>query len=144
MAISSFKPLQFNDEPLYKAKMNQLADNVQYVYENMPTVQYDAYVKKTNGVKILAGIASGGPTGISYARVQVYFGNFFTAGCKPVVVASTQPSGNRWRYITAVKGLSTIAPDHTGLNFIIGADAWGSSPNIIDERVYVHWIAIGW
>lgn len=125
--------------------MNQLADNVQYVYEQMPKVKYNAYgVNKTNGVKILAGISGGGPTGNSYARVQVYFGTYFSPGCKPVVVANVQPSGNRWRYTVVPKGLSTVAPDHTGINFIVGANAWSTTPNIIDERFYVHWMAIGW
>ena len=147
MPATPFKPVLWgNNDALATEKLNQMTNNDQYLFENMPRVMYNAYgVKKTTSVKVLAGIVSVAPSNALWAAANVEFGSFFTAGCKPVVVTGTQPTGNRWRYHTIVKGIGTYYPDHRGINVAVGADYYGTSTkNVVDQRVYVHYIAIGW
>lgn len=127
-------------------KLNQMQNNTQYVYENMPVTQYNAYgIKKNNSVKVLAGIFTVAPSNGLWASGVVEFGSFFSAGCNPVIVTGQQPTHASWRYHLILKGIGGYYPDHRGVEFHVGADYYGTTTkNVVDGRVYVHYIAIGW
>jgi hypothetical protein len=126
--------------------MNQLANNVQYVYENTPRFYYNSYgIKKTAGIKIMAGVATISPANVLWRSSRVEFGSFFTVGCRPVVVLGRTPSGTKYRHHTLVKGIGTYLPDHRGIELHAGADYYGTSTkNVVDQTQYIHWLAIGW
>lgn len=146
MAATQYKPVVWGEEPVDTGKLNQMANNTQYVYEMTPRMLFNAYgVKKTNAVKIISGIAIVPANGALWSSVDVSFGTFFTPGCKPVVVVSRQPTSGKWRFHTLARGLSENNIDHRGVKIACGADYYGTSTkNVCDVPNTVHYIAIGW
>ena len=147
MPITSFKSLLWGrGESVTSEKLNQMVNNSQYLFEQMPKTYYNTYgIKKTSGLKILAGIISIAPSNALWTSGRVEFGSYFTPGCKPVVVTGHQPTAAKWRYHTIVKGIGTYYPDHRGIELHVGADYYGTSTkNVVMERQYVHYIVLGW
>lgn len=146
MAATPYKPTTWGDEPVFTDKLNQMANNEQWLYENTPRMMFSAWgIKRTSGVKVLAGIAICQGNQALWSPTSVNFGTFFSSGCKPVVVTGTQPTSSKWRYHTIIKGIGTYYPDHRGIEIHVGADYYGTSTrNTVDSRVYVHYVVIGW
>jgi hypothetical protein len=146
MAATSYKPVTWGEEPTSTAKLNQMANNTQWVYENMPRMLFNAYgVKKTTGVKIISGIAIVPANGALWSSTTVSFGTFFTPGCKPVVVTGHQLLSSKPRFHLNVIGLSENNIDHRGVKIQVGADYYGTSvKNVCDVANAVHYIAVGW
>ena len=146
MGATPYKATTWGDEPVYKDKLQQMANNDQWLYENMPKMNFNTYgVKRTTGLKILAGIAIVPAGKKDWSGTTFNFNSFFSSGCKPVIVTGTQPTGGRWRYHTIVKGIGSYYPDHRGVEINVGADYFGTpTANVVDQKVYVHLIAIGW
>lgn len=146
MASTEYAPISFNaDEPITDDKMNQLSSNVQWIYENTPRVFYNAHgLKKTGGTKILAGMALAPATRTTLSTVTVYFGTFFSQGCKPIVVATPNTLTVRTRLQTVVSGIGTGYPDHRGAEIKITTDEYASASNLHAVVLPVNWIAVGW
>lgn len=146
MAATPYKPVTWGDEPIFKDKLNQMTNNDQYIFENMPKMSFNTYgIKRANGVKIMAAICVVPASSALWSHGTFNFGTFFSSGCKPVIVVGTQPTSGRWRYHTVVRGIGTNYPDHRGAVFSVGADYYGTTTtNIVDAKVYVHFIAVGW
>lgn len=146
MATTPYKAVTWGDEPIFKDKLNQMTNNEQWLFENMPTMSFNTYgIKRTNGIKIMAAIAVVPANKKDWSGTTFNFGTFFSSGCKPVIVTGTQPTGNAWRYQVIIKGIGTYYPDHRGIEINVGADyVFGSKTNIVNQQVYVHFIAIGW
>lgn len=146
MAATSYKPVTWGEEPTSTPKLNQMANNTQWVYENMPTMLFNAYgIKKTSGVKILAGIAIVPANGAQWSSVNVSFGTFFTPGCKPVVTTGRQITSGKPRFHTTMRGFSEYNIDHRGVILSCGADYYGTTvKNVCDVTNALHYIAIGW
>lgn len=145
MAAGPYRPVSFAEEPLTDEKMNQLANNVQWVYENSPRAMYNAHgVVKSNGVKILAGKTwmPASTSTLSYATV--YFGSFFSQGCLPVVVATPTQHYGQTRYETVVRGLGQAFPDNRGCQIGITTDEYNAVNNHHAHGLTANWIAIGW
>ena len=106
-------------------------------------MSYHAWaLSKSSGVKIMAGVMGMGPDP-SNAAVQgiFYFGSFFTAGCRPSVVATANPVGNGWRYTVTVRGPSGPGSVPDSVGFSAGVYGFGGpDPN----RMYLNFIATGW
>lgn len=145
MPASPYKATTWGDEPVYKDKLNQMVNNDQWIYENMPRVNFSTYgIKRTNGIKVLAGIAIA-PAALSVNSKTTYnFGTFFSSGCKPVIVTGTQPTSGRGRYHVVFRGIGTPYPDHRGMEVTASTDELVAKNNVMDARVYVHFVAIGW
>lgn len=146
MAATAYKPVTWGEEPTTTAKLNQMANNTQWVYENMPRMLFTAYgVKKTTGVKILSGVAIIPASGSTWSSINVSFGTFFTPGCKPVVVTGHQPTSAKWRFQITIQGLSERNIDHRGVKIAAGADYYGTTvKNVCDVANTIHYIAVGW
>lgn len=145
MVATPYKAVTWGDEPVYKDKLNQMTNNEQWLFENAPTVQFNTYgIKRTNGMKIMAGIAVIPASKASSGLATFNFGTFFSSGCKPVIVTGTQPTGSQMRFHVLVKGIDGYYPDHRGAVFIAGADSLNTKLNVMSSKVYVHFIAIGW
>lgn len=146
MAAGPYRPLSFVDgEALDVNKLNTIAQNLQWLYENTPRISYKAFgLVKSSGAKILAGANTvpASKTTLSYATV--YFGTFFSQGCQPIVVATPVQSGTRTRFETVVKGIGRTYPDHRGCNIGVTTDEYNMSLNKHVTNLPVNWIAIGW
>lgn len=122
-----------------------MANNDQYLAENMPVVYYNGHgVKKTAGTKILTGAVSISPNSKSGSGSNTfYFGNFFSSGCQPMVIASVNsyPQG---RFHLWTRGIGTFWPDHRGFEVRIAADELNAKSNKINATVWCPFIAIGW
>jgi hypothetical protein len=147
MAATPYKPVTWGDEPIFKDKLNQMTNNDQYIYENMPRVTFNTYgIKRANGLKIMASIAVVPTSLTGWSSATVNFGTFFSSGSRPVIVTGTQPTSGRMRYQVAIKGIGTgiFYPDHRGFEVHVGADEVLGRNNVVDAKVYIHFIAIGW
>lgn len=120
--------------------MAQLANNSQWLFENTPRMNYNAYgVKRATGVKIAAGIQIFGASKVAYQTRPVYFNNFFSAASHPVV--TTGVIGYQRRIFVIMNGLGTLHPDQRGFQITIEAES--ASANKIERSMYVSWTAIG-
>ena len=145
MAALPYKSVSWGVEPISKDKLNQMANNDQWLFENTPRMMYNARgVKKTSGVKILAGIALAPASKTTVTSVAVYFGSFFSQGCTPVVVATPVHASGRTRMHTIVKGIGTGYPDHRGVTLVVTADEYNSAVNNFPYGMAFNYIAVGW
>lgn len=144
MSARPYSPVYWTDnEPVFTEKMNAMANNTQWVFENLPTVYYNGYgVKKTSGTKILAAnvlmrASTSGATASTF-----YFGNFFSVGCKPIITMSANiyPQGRMHLYH---RGIGTLFPDHRGFEVRASSDEIsGSLP--IRANFWVPFHAVGY
>lgn len=146
MAAKPYAPQSWTDnEPLLLEKLNAMTNNDQFLFENMPTLYYNGHgIKKTAGTKILTAAVSIAPNSKSGNGANTfYFGNFFSSGCRPFVIASinSYPQG---RFHLNTRGIGTFWPDHRGFEIRISADELNAKNNKINATVWVPFIAIGW
>ena len=141
-----YKALMWSDnEGLDVDKLNAMTNNDQWLFENMPRTRYSANVTKDSGVKILGCRAYVPPTSGNYSVATIYFGNMFSVGCNPLVVATASSTNWQRRYICAVNGIgSQVVPDYTGCMIGLSADELNPKVNTIAAPVYINVIAIGW
>lgn len=146
MAAKPFSPLSWSDnEPIFMEKLNQMANNEQYLFENTPTVYYNGHgIRKTAGTKILsAAVQIPANSRSGYGANTFHFGSFFSSGCRPFVIASVNsfPQG---RFHIYTRGIGTFWPDHRGFEIRLSTDELNAKDNKIRATVWVPFIAIGW
>lgn len=146
MASGPYRPVSFVDgEPLDVNKLNTIAQNLQWLYENTPRISYKAYgLVKSSGAKILAGNATVPARKSTLSYATVYFGTFFSQGCQPIVVATPVQNTTRTRFETVVKGIGRVYPDHRGCQVGVTTDEYNATYNNHAYNLPVQWIAIGW
>ena len=146
MASNPYKPISWSDgEPIDKDKLNQMASNDQYLFERMPSMFYNAHgVKKTTGVKILAGKGTVPKTSSKLSYATIYFGSFFSQGCRPIVIAIPVQNSSRTRFDCSVRGIGVVYPDHRGVQIGVTTDERLTSINYHAYNLPVYYIAIGW
>lgn len=144
MGATPFKSVTWTDEPVATQKLNAMANNDQWLFENMPRMYFNSHgIKRTAGVKVLAGTAYIRPSTAEHTGTTVYFGSYFSAGCRPVVVAglNAYPQG---RLHVVVRGIGTLFPDNRGFEVRVYANEVNSKANRINAGVEIPYIAIGW
>jgi hypothetical protein len=146
MAATEYTPVSWSDnEPLLTEKMSAMTQNDQYLFENMPRVYYNAHgVKKATGTKIMTGFVAAPYTQNVYSSNTFNFGSFFSAGCRPVVVAGAPHSWPRIRYLVAVRGIGTTFPDHRGFEIRVSSAEVNAKENRLPHTVWVPFIAVGY
>lgn len=146
MAASPYKPVSFTSESISQYKLQQLANNSQWLFENSPRMRYLANgLRRDAGLKIIAGKSGYSARNSRATAVVVHFGSFFSAGCQPVVTCVVQAGGFWLRKYITVNSLNGIsAPiDHSG--FIAHITSYEDRPNDhIEAHGWVHWHAIGY
>lgn len=145
MGSTPFKTTYWGDnEPMYTDKLNQMTNNDQWLYENMPAAYFNSQgIRKSSGVKILSGFAFIKATASVGSATTVYFGSYFSSGCKPVVVTSINayPQG---RFHLWTRGIGTLFPDSRGFEARINVNEIDPKNNKIKYDIYVPYIAVGW
>lgn len=142
--MTEYVPVSWTSGPVSLDKLEQMANNTQALHESKPsTVIRHAEVTRNKGVKILAGSSLFQPSGGWNQNVDLYFGNYFSAGCNPIVLAQhygfPQTGLN-----TAVKGLGgTKIPDHRGFTTYVWCDDRKGNKGVISSPYYIAYIAVG-
>jgi hypothetical protein len=144
MGTTTFKPVNWNpNEIVSEEKMDQIANNVQWVKENKPDALYTLPqgTKRYSGVKVCGGRAIIPPNAKSdTANVRVRFSNFFTSRCQPLI--TTGVVSNHIRTFCIVNGINGLIPDDTG--FEIQVMKFSQKQENINKTFYVNWIALGY
>lgn len=145
MTTAQFSPVSWSEgDPLDNQKLAKMASNEQYLAEQMPKMYYNAFgVKKTTGVKVMAFTATFGTNKAHKATTDVYFGNFFSPGCVPVITVgnNTYP---QTRFHVEYRGLSATRVDHRGMKLSIATDEVTRNYAPITNSVVITIIAMGW
>jgi hypothetical protein len=145
MKDGDFNHVSFTSESIPASKLQQLADNDNWLFENAPRLRYAVTdLTKEKGIKIIAGKTRyPATTGADWEDVYVYFGSFFTAGCKPIVTCVTADTEKGHRKFVNVRGLGGEL-DHRGFIGHVTAHEPPGYPQYIHGSGWLHWIAVGW
>jgi hypothetical protein len=142
-----YSPITWVDnDPTYTEKLKAMTNNDQWLFENSPRMLYNAFgVKRTSQVKIASGVLVFPPMAAMSAGKKVYFGNFFTAGCRPVITTG-MVYGNEYRIHVGMRGVDyTQFPDHRGFHVQISMDhSTVQKYNRLTRSCYLQWIACGY
>lgn len=147
MAVSPFVATQWQPlDLLDESKMDDMANGIQYVHDNTPRARFNvgsAY-GRSQGIKIASGRKSIPRNMKKYQdSVTVNFGNFFTAGCSPLVTTGVM-SPMQSNIFATFRGLSRVEPDHNGMVLEIEIGQKEAAKPKIRRSFAVHWIAMGW
>jgi hypothetical protein len=134
-----------DNEALDVDKLNAMTNNDQWLFENMPRAKYSGNVSKWDGVKILGTRAVVPANNRPANAATVYFGNTFSSGCQPIVVATAIPTNWQRRYHTVVTGIgkNTVA-DKNGCVVTVSSAEINPKQMKLAAAVWVQVIAIGW
>lgn len=135
-----------DDEEITADKLNQMTTNEKYLLERIMPHQYQAYgITKTSGLKIACGIVSVGPYAGRQMSKVIYFGRFFTVGCRPIVLAS-HATPSQFRTFVSCKGVgaNNMRPDHNGFQVVLNADPLTTTTNYFPTAQHIHWLSIGY
>lgn len=142
--MSEYQPFSWNGQPITDAKLNQMVQNTQYIFERSPQIRYAANgVTRDTAVKILVGKTPIPPSAASNKILQqVNFGSYFTAGCQPIVTATYESyGGGSQRARVTIAGLSTrLVIDHIGFWAVVSQEDLPRRT----ENGFVHWQAVGY
>lgn len=143
MAATPYKPVSWNGEPITLLKLNQMASNDQFLFENTPRVRYFAGgITKDTGTKVLAGKTPFSANAAKAINVNVYFGSFFSSGCHPVVTATIQTGGPWWSKYVSIHGLTKGDIDRVG--FVAHVKSHEEFKDKIEAGGWIHWTAVGY
>lgn len=146
---SPYSPVTWNaGDFATKERMSQMANNDQWLFENISKVTYRASgINRGQGMKVLAIRTPYGATTARQVRVDVYFGGYFSAGCSPICTA-TAISHPQKRLNVTLSGLGgTAFPDAIGCMAQVEADEMfseASTGGSIHVSGAVDLIAVGW
>lgn len=142
----SYQPVQWTDgEAADDVKLNQMAANDDYLYQNIIDGKYDAHgVVKDSGLKIWSRVISIPPNHKHVVSADVYFGTYFSAGCRPVI-ASTLATADRVRSTVSIRALDgTRIPDNQGFRVVLYYINAEGQYLTFDYPQHIHIIAIGY
>lgn len=118
-----------------------MANNDQWLFENMPRIRYSASgLIRDQGIKMIVGKTPFPPqTDRNYAYLNINFGTFFTIGTKPIVIVTFEAQGGSMhRSKVVIQGRGQSELDHTGFTAIVTGDSYKSL-----AAGWVHWQAVG-
>jgi hypothetical protein len=142
--MTEYTPVSWSLEPVSIDKLQQMATNDQALYEIKPSMSFKHNgINRSKGMKILAGSALFQPTNLYNATPTIYFGNFFSAGCYPIIMVSIYSHPQTGMNLTP-HGIGGIKlPDHRGFRCYVWADDRGGNSSTIVQPYYVTYAAFG-
>lgn len=146
MATTPYKPTSWSvGEQITREKLNQMTANDQWIFENQPNAFYNAHgIKKTSGLKIMGGTVYVKAGKGKHYEVAAYFGNFFSVGCRPIVIL-TPVIQKQSRIHFAVRGLAgDNYPDHRGFTAVVDSDELTAKRNYFHYTINVQFLALGY
>lgn len=153
MALNtSYQPVSWNGEPVTTDKLNQMANNTQWLFDRAVRVRYSTpAVTRDVQMKVIAGktpytSTAGSPNGVvDNEWITISFGSFFSVGCHPVVTASVEPGGHARRIAVTLSGINDFAEiDWNGFQAIVWDAEIDIANSTIEASGFVHWVAYGY
>lgn len=146
MSATGYKPLSWNQgDNITKEKLNQMANNDQWLFDNIPRADYQALgVHKNEGIRIAAGVALIKASTKPWGFTDVHLSNFFSSGSTPIVTTGGAVTTHIRRAIISVNGFGRTHPDNRGFRIWVSLDQRPWEPNRIFSPFYVPWHAIGY
>lgn len=147
MAATAFSAVSWTaSEVLTLDKMQQFADNVQWLRDNTPTAMYTlpSGVKRSTGVKLVAGRALVTARAEDNAMVAVNFGNTFSVGCLPIVTIGIVNDFATKMYNRVSGPGDLLSPTHTGFQIYVMVANDQAKNDKIKKNMYVHYQAVGY
>ncbi len=143
MTATPYNPIQWNNsEPLFKEKLNAMTNNDQWLFENTPRMYYNVSgIKRSNGIKVATGFGIVNANSTRFAATTVYFGDYFSQGCQPVVIAGALQTYPQREVIATIRGIGATSPDSRGFEIYI--TAVGTAKKLANG-CWIPWIAIGY
>lgn len=139
-----YKPVAWTEGPLQVSKLQQMADNDQWLFENGARMLYYAHgISRATGNKMLCGFMLFPAYQLQLQSATQYFPNFFSAGCQPVVTASLYSIGLKKVHLM-LTGIGRDLPDHRGFAAYLSTDDNTSSTNYFHSVTRLGWIAMGY
>ena len=126
--------------------MDQLANNVQWLFENTPRAMYTlpSGLRRVEGVRMSAGrVLIPRRTKSDTASATVRFGNFFSSSCEPIITTGIVTTHQR-KIFVIINGIGRLNPDHTGFQVEVEVAAEGKKKDKIANSFYVTWQALGY
>lgn len=145
VGAAPYKPVTFNSESLSQAKLQQMANNMQWLFENNPRVRYlpPGGSPRDAGLKIMYGKAPFPIWASGVYDAFIYFGSFFSAGCKPIVTTSLEVTGSRGAKANTIRGLGGEI-DYRGFVARVFTVERPGVPTDIEAGGWIHWQAAGY
>lgn len=145
--MTEYVTVAWGDEPVSVEKLHQMATNDQALFEMKPSaaIRHEG-VSRSKGMKSLAGSQLFQPSNTWSQSVDLYFGNFFSVGCKPIVIPVIYGFPQTASYIHP-KGLSgTKIPDHRGFSVYVRSNERGGGGlnGKLTQPFYIQYIAMGY
>lgn len=145
--MTDYVDVSWTGEPIVVEKLQQMATNDRYLLESKPTtVLKHNGITRNKGMKILAGSALFQPSLTWATNSEIYFGNYFSAGCYPIVTPVIYGYPQTATYIHA-KGLGgTQLPDHRGFGVYVRSNEREGRGlgGTLTRPYYIGYIAVGW
>jgi hypothetical protein len=138
MAAQGFTPTTWTNEPVSSAKLNQMAQNDQWLYENSVKFDYNVSgICRSSGLKIAVAYIYCPANGGRYSESTFFFGDFFTPGTNPVIVGGNFGSGRIIDTWIGFRGIDQWLPDHRGVQ------GWVAHPALLEGPTWIAFAAIG-
>lgn len=146
MAVETYTAVSWQPgELITEAKMDAIGSNLEYFNQNMPRAVYNAHGVSTRlAIKIAAGLTAVEPDPNGVIGKDTYFGDYFSAGCRPVVTTGIISDSTRRVHCTIWGINGTLFPDHNGFRAALRSDEIDPSKNAFTKLFYVSWIALGY
>lgn len=140
MTATPYRPVTWNTEPISQGKLQQMADNDEWLFENAARVRYSVNgIVKDDGLKILVGKTLYGTSAVSAVYQDVYFGSFFSTNCNPIVTCTLETGTGLGRKQVTLAGFGGDV-DSRGFRAAIYTD----EVTYMDKAGWLHWQAIGY
>lgn len=141
MATTPYQPTSWTSEAVTQAKLAQMSNNDQWLFENLPKIRYsNAGLVKETSIKMIVGKTPfPANTTRNYIYQTINFGSFFSAGCHPIVVASLEAQGGSMHRAKVVIQGNPINIGVNGFIAIVTGDTYTSiAPG------WINWMAVGY
>ena len=142
----TFKAMNWTpNEQVGGRKMDTLADNTEWLYDNTPRAIYTlpGGIRRVEGIKIASGRVVITKRTSDTAAVEVRFGNFFSSRCEPNITTGVVASGQA-RIFCVIRGIGRLLPDHRGFQTVVNVAAEAKKNDKIASTMYVSWQAMGY
>lgn len=144
--MADFKAVNWTPTELIgQAKIEQLADNAEWLFNNIPQGHYTlpGGLARNEGLKIATGSALITKRKSDTASVTVRFADFFSTGCQPIVTTGIVAQGQTQIFCT-INGIGKLQPDDTGFQAWVNIAAENKKNDAITRSFYVNWQAMGY
>lgn len=145
--LVAFRPVAWNPkDPATKAKLTQMAENDQYLFENTANMVYRdlSGIRTTTGLKLIAGVATIGPQSKQSATVNINYSGEFDSGISPIITTGlVATNSNEYPSTITIAGLGSTMPDDSGFQFRWELRQSAKANQKQKGTVYCHYMALG-